>query len=233
METTPVYAVGKRSIGKLMHRLDPANIVRLYRSMPESWQGRGAEWYPRYVTLVSDYARSNGVGFDGAIGAFSILSSGASPDTNFALLGSMIAHLRHGASLDYLPAKPADTGKALSCLLCDSYGFVSGQKVESYLASLLGEEDDPCMDRHAVAIALGMQNQGDYKVTAKMYRDCQTAYRIAARELGIAPRTLQEWTWTWRKAILDDSSSIVTNPADLGDLVDLRPYGWTSKKDEA
>lgn len=228
MESTPnpVYAVGKKSIGPLMGRLSPDNIARLYHTMPHAWQRRTASWYPRYAAMVRRFADEHQVGQRGALGAFAILSSGASPETDFALMESAIRHMQYGDSLDGLPAKPLDLGKALSCLSTDDFGFVSGQKVESYLASLLGEENDPCMDRHAIAIALGMANQGDYKVTSKMYRDCQDAYRDAARQVGVTPRSLQEWTWTWRKAILDDAPGIVTNRSDLGELLDLRPYGW-------
>lgn len=226
MQTTPIYEVGKKSIGPLMDRLDAGNIVRFYQTMPPAWQGQPASWYPRYAKMVTDYAIEHGVGIDGALGAFAILSSGASPDTNFALLESMIAHLRYGASLDYLPATPAAVGKALSCLACNSTGFVSGPKVTSYLHSLQGEEWDPCIDRHAIAVALGMANQGVYKISPAMYGRIQDCYRQAAIELGRTAREVQEWTWVWRKAILDDIDGIVTDRADLGELVDLAPLGW-------
>ena len=81
--------------------------------------------------------------------------------------------------------------------------MLGGRKVRSFYRNILGIDSAVTVDRHAVAIVYGrplsdreiklLERAGAYTVIA-------SAYRAAARRLGIAPSTLQAVTWlAWRR----------------------------------
>lgn len=88
--------------------------------------------------------------------------------------------------------------KAARVLLGEPVSSVlSGDKVKAFYANLSGDESRVTIDRHALAIAFG---EG-IEVTAKRYRDAQTAFQCVAPLFNVTPAGLQALTWCfWRES---------------------------------
>lgn len=82
---------------------------------------------------------------------------------------------------------------------------VSGQKVTAFYNNIL----DPygphvTIDRHAYDIAVGMRHSDDSRpsIGKRVYEHLSSAYIQAAKNLGIAPLSLQAITWVvWRREL--------------------------------
>jgi hypothetical protein len=85
---------------------------------------------------------------------------------------------------------------------------LNGNKVKAFAANLLGDEDSVTVDVWAVRVAFGASKEfkstvGDSEpvrpenllAKAGVYAAIADAYREAARQLGVAPSTVQAVTW--------------------------------------
>lgn len=92
----------------------------------------------------------------------------------------------------------------------DPLSVLGGDKVRAFYECIVnaGQTDAICIDRHAIAIALG-RNATDKErqgLKGKRYKTYADAYRNVAAKVGLLPSELQAVTWvTWRreKGIVD------------------------------
>lgn len=72
-----------------------------------------------------------------------------------------------------------------------------------------GETDSVCLDRHALAIALGRETSKEERhvLRRKVYRGLAEVYRNLAGELRIKPSELQATTWVTWKRLKDEEVS--------------------------
>lgn len=82
---------------------------------------------------------------------------------------------------------------------------LGGRKVRAFYRNIVGELNaDVCVDRHALAIALGRDatEQELHRVcnSNKFYDELAAAYKAVAHRVGLEPSELQAITWVcWRR----------------------------------
>ena len=180
---------------------DPATmadrIAEIYSLATDAEHLDGAAWYPAAREIAELVATIGGWSTSAGAGIIAALSPQCSWDENIVRALAYANGESVGATADSVRKCDAIArGEDPSTVL-------GGRKVRSFYRNILGIDSAVTVDRHAVAIVYGrpvsdreiklLERAGAYTVIA-------SAYRAAARRLGIAPSTLQAVTWlAWRR----------------------------------
>ena len=174
------------------------NIVSVYRDADAQSLSDGACWYRQALGVASSLDADAPAR---AAGVLAALSPQTSWEHNVRLARRAYA-TRFATGHTHLFCSRAN---AILRDGCEPLSVLGGNKVRAFYA-LISDPSDPstvCVDRHAVAIALGRTlSQRERKVLerAGAYEHVADAYRAAAATLGVLPSTVQAVTWlAWRK----------------------------------
>jgi hypothetical protein len=93
-----------------------------------------------------------------------------------------------------------NTERAIAAMKSDDpLGTLNGPKTKRFAANLLGDREAVTVDVWALRVALGPTTTVDVQHAglnrSGRYAAVETAYRSAARELGVEPATAQAVTW--------------------------------------
>jgi len=180
-------------------------ILAIYDEATESEHIDGAGWYPAANDIARLVGDIGGWSADAGAGIIAALSPQCSWDENIVRALAFANGETVGAFSDALSkAERIAAGESPADVL-------GGRKVRSFYRNIVGHESAVTIDRHAVAIVFGRSlSNAETKLLGRAgtYTVIASAYRAAARRLGIAPSTLQAITWlAWRRIKnLDDRS---------------------------
>lgn len=175
-----------------------ANIVDCYRSADSRSLTEGRTWYADAAGIA---ASLDPIAPTRAAGVIAALSPQTSWAYNVRLarqayaLGQASGHTRLFCS----------RANAIIRDGCAPLSILGGPKVRAFYALIADPEDGytVCVDRHAVAVALGRTlTQRERKILerAGAYDHVADAFRKAAAELGELPHVVQAVTWcAWRR----------------------------------
>lgn len=180
---------------------DHATMVRNIAAVLDTASGEdwadGAAWYRQ----AHDVAKLAHPDVRAGAGMLAVLSPRLSWEWNVA------AALEVGAGRPVsVPCIHGNVAKALAIRDgADPLEYLRGAKVRAFHASIT-DPDDPdavCVDRHAVAIALGgtlSDRDTQRAVSGRRYDAIADAYRAVAAARGLLPSTVQAVTWcAWRR----------------------------------
>ena len=189
------------------------NILSVYYSAsPADIQG-GSDWYARAQVIAKQFSATYGLSVEVCAGVISALSPRKEWSINVRIAESIIARytatglsaLRHGGTLT---AQLRQVDKVLSLNnptandVAESFG---GPKTAAFARNIIGDLSGVCVDGHASNIAFhGMTRLGIPDATSPkgpLYGLIAAAYTNAAKQLGIAPATLQAVTWLSYKSL--------------------------------
>jgi hypothetical protein len=170
-------------------------IADVYGLATADERSEGAAWYDdaaAIAAIVGDGNVSRGAGILAA------LSPQCLWDDN------VDRALRHGAGESVVGAFNDALRKADAIAAgADPLDVLGGRKVRSFYRNIVGHTGHVTVDRHAMAIVAGRPlTVREVKVLERIgpYTYVASAYRAAARRLGVAPTELQAVTWlVWRR----------------------------------
>ncbi len=175
-----------------------ANILACHDRASESVRADGRRWYPAArdiaATLDPDAPER-------AAGVIAALSPQTSWSENVRLARRAYATGRADGHIRLFCAR----ANAIKNNGETPLSVLGGKKVRSFFTLIADPYDwyTVCVDRHAVAVALGRTlSDRERKILERVgvYDYIADAYRIAAHSLGIAPHELQAITWLeWRR----------------------------------
>lgn len=192
-------------------------ITRQFRAASPDQRAIGLGWYPearRVATVISpdDVARGAGL--------LAALSPRCQWSTNVVFAERVMSAARAG-----LPCPPVSTvdNRGTAWLIAtgtvplDALGtvshtgrVVSGHKVRSFYANIMGDTDAVTCDMWAYAVATGRwgthprtgrRMPADADMTGREYEQTAAAYRRAAAILGVTPRDCQAVCWVAARGI--------------------------------
>lgn len=177
------------------------NILAAHRAASAADRAQGLAWYELAHELAGELAaeRYSPRACAGVIAAMSPMMSWRS---NIDVARRIIT--RHAAG-ELEPASGygmrRNVAKAWRILNGeDPADVLSGPKVRSFFANIVGDPDAVTVDRWAARIARGDAADAGL-VTAREYREISTAYRCAADVAGVTPRELQAAVWTYFRRV--------------------------------
>lgn len=182
-------------------------ILTIHSQATETEQSDGATWYSAAYDIAHLVGDIGGWSPRQGAGIIAALSPQCSWDENIA---RALAYAHDGSVGSY-------SDSTLKCAAiahgADPADVLRGRKVRSFFRNILGIESAVTIDRHAVAIVYGNTLSNNDRILERpgTYTYIASCYRTAARQLGIAPSTLQATTWlAWRriKAIDYDNTEV-------------------------
>lgn len=179
------------------------NILAIYREASPAELVEGAGWYAEASDFARELSEVNDITYRQACGIIAALSPQTSWDRNVELAARFAATGECEHFSDALAKAKAIRKGA------DPADVLRGRKVRSFFANIYRPNTSGAItvDRHAVSIALGYNWHPAEKVLERMgaYTMVASAYRTAARILGIAPQQVQAITWlAWRRVKVYD-----------------------------
>jgi hypothetical protein len=191
------------------------NIAGMLSLASESDLHLGSDWYARAhrfgVQLIHAY---DGLTLGQAVGVIAALSPRNKWERNMIDAEAMIRIWSTGSD-DFSSLKVCtfntNKNKAAAILSLDAESvdteavtkILSGQKVCSFYRSIMGDDQDVCVDGHAYAIFIGerVTTTTTPKLTPKAYETIQRAYRLVAQRSfdlcghNLTPIQVQAVTW--------------------------------------
>lgn len=170
-----------------------SNILAVYNSATKDDIVAGIDWYPAARREINRIVSETGLRHATVAGIIAALSPQLRWSVNISAAESVIRGERPRAVLG------ASVAKANRILLGEHPDSVlSGPKVVSFYHNLLGDDDYVTVDTHAASAAThaALDKSG---IRRNIYIRIRMAYENAARELGMAPATVQAIVWVaWR-----------------------------------
>ena len=171
------------------------NILKVYRTAEVDHKGYA--WYAAASLLASELAREYGIQRIQACGVIAALSANKGWEENKRIARLFLAEgvVKHTATMGdkaWAILRTSDETEILEIL--------NGQKISSFFLNIWRptEETRVTIDRHAVAIAVGLVPDS-LQMTDAQYRFFEDAYRRAASKVSILPHQMQAVTWVkWR-----------------------------------
>ncbi len=179
------------------HSTMVARILGVYDAATDDEHSDGRQWYPAANAIARIVGDGLGIGTDGGAGIVAALSPQCSWDENVVRALAFADGDSVGGLADGLrKAVRIGAGEHPAAVL-------GGRKVRSFYANIIGNVNAVTVDRHAVAIVFDRPlSDREIKILERPgpYTMIASAYRAAARRLGIAPSELQAVTWlAWRR----------------------------------
>jgi hypothetical protein len=172
-------------------------IRATYDLATESEHLDGESWYPAAGEIAELVGAIGGWSARQGAGIIAALSPQCSWDENIVRAIAYANGETVGATADSVRKCDAIAAGA------DPADVLGGRKVRSFFRNIVGIESAVTIDRHAVAIVYGRPlSDREIKILerAGSYTLIASYYRAAARQLEIAPSTLQAVTWlAWRR----------------------------------
>ena len=187
-------------------------ITRAFRAATPADLAAGLGWYAEAGRVAGVIAAEHGTSVETAAGIIAALSPRCQWSTNVVFAERVAARAAAGLPCPKV-STTANRGTAwliatgtapLDALgtVAPSGRVVSGHKVRSFYANILGDTDAVTVDMWAYAVAVGawrtyrgQRVPADATMTAADYRRIADAYRRAARILGVTPRECQAAVW--------------------------------------
>lgn len=175
---------------------------------------RALAWYRTAQEWARSMADRYSLPLASVVGAVAALSPQQSWEEQLTYTPLVLEAFRQGRALPG-PGFKANKAKAWRILSGERPADVlSGAKVRAFFSCIMVATDyympheNVCIDRHAWAIAAGMEAAGlsltdkRYRETAEAYRSAAGALRLAFPELAheLTPAGVQALTWVWWRA---------------------------------
>lgn len=188
----PAYAAALRP-----YRLR-GRILAAWENSSASDRAEGIAWYQNAHALALEIGSGDAATGAGILAA---LSPRIAWPQNVAAARAVVAGGKRK-----VPALGGSVRKARRILAGEAPELVlSGPKVLSFYASILGPGPAVCIDRHAGRVALGWSMTADevavWLSRVGVYSRIAGAYRDVAHRIGMAPRDLEAVTWVWYRRV--------------------------------
>lgn len=167
------------------------NILAVWNRATDANIEAGAQWYPLNGQWVIDQAYAHGYSVD----TVAAVAAHLSPRIHWDRCKMLASNFLSGASTyGIMKARLKAAQTALDS--DEPLSTLKGNKVKAFAANLLGDEDSVTVDVWAIRIALNITaTKGEEVSKAGVYDAIADAYREAARQIGVAPSTVQATTW--------------------------------------
>lgn len=174
---------------------------------------QGLVWYKRAASLAWRLSTTYGFTFEQCAAVIAALSPNNKWERNTVDADTVCAAYRQGLSPSDIKVGTFhnNKAKAWACLeitdptrdkLADILHGKAGRKVRSFYHSIIGQNDDVCIDGHAYSIWLGrrISTSKTPAISAKAYELAARSYVLAAEGTSYTPAQVQAITWTtWRR----------------------------------
>jgi hypothetical protein len=191
------------------------NILSIWDQAQLFDKANGFNWYPSAYQTAERIALEGKVSTEQAAGIIAALSPQMEWNKNVELAETSIKRKRFGGhyTSSVNKAKAIFRGVRPESVLKSPDGHDKTFHFYQCIVSK-GEMDSVCLDRHALAIALGRETTKEerHALRRKVYRDLAEIYRNLAGELGIKPSELQAVSWvTWKRLKEEETSFDIQN----------------------
>lgn len=155
----------------------------------------GTRWYDDGETIVNELAARANITREHVAAVMAHLS----PRTRWArtITGTYSLILTGAVSEGHITKNVERATAAMKS--DDPLGTLHGPKTKRFAANLLGDREAVTVDVWALRVALGPTTDVDVQKInlgrSGRYADVESAYRAAAREIGVDPATAQAVTW--------------------------------------
>lgn len=178
------------------------NIIAIYQQATADELQGGLDWYEDANNFCKAQARIFGLSLEVVAGIVSSLSPGTDWERNKAdAVQVMKGNTQHKCGTYGQNVEKARRICA-EATVDNVAGFFPADKTFNFYHNIINPAlaDYVTVDRHALSVALGAVRD-DKSITKVEYRELATAYRKAAKKLGILPAQCQAVTWVvWRNA---------------------------------
>lgn len=163
-------------------------IVSVYRQASGAIRAQGRRWYPDAERFARTVARDTGMTRATVCGIIAALS----PRLQWSKNREYAA--RHASGYD-VPGLTLSRERAGAIREgATPLSVLGGPKTRAFYRNMMGDTRPVAVDCHA-ACAANWTADKDTAPTDKQYRTIADAYRIAARECGETPRSMQAIVW--------------------------------------
>lgn len=163
-------------------------ILGVWSQATDSDLESGASWYGEAAELAATLAAKSGVSVEHAASVISHLSPRTTWARNVMGATELLLHGRQGPGI-----MSAGYGRAVKALESDNpLETFGGPKTRAFAANISGDTEAVTVDVWACRVA-GISDKLLGRVG--VYDAVAEAYRLAARSVGVTPRTMQATTW--------------------------------------
>lgn len=162
-------------------------IMSAYRQASGAIRAQGRSWYPDAERFARSVSAETGASRATVIGIIAALS----PRIQWSKNKSFAARHVGGEDVPVLPLSAERAGAIRSG--ATPLSVLGGPKTRAFYRNIMGATDPVTVDCHTMAVA-NWTTDADAP-THKQYRQIADAYRIAARECGETPRSMQAIVW--------------------------------------
>lgn len=148
----------------------------------------GTAWYPYARLQCQVLATEFGLELEPVVYATAALSPLLKWERNIQATRALLTGRKPGAVFK------SNVDKARRCLAGD-LGALSGQKVQSFAANIMGDHNRVTVDTWAWRIWAGVRD-GARTLTPVLYATIEHDYKVAADAAGLTPAAFQAVTWT-------------------------------------
>jgi hypothetical protein len=151
----------------------------------------GARWYGDGERLIDELSAAHGVSRETVAAVVAHLSPRTTWQRNCEGARALLAT---GEAPGCLSANVERARRAIAS--ADPLGTLNGPKTARFARNLLGDREAVTVDVWAVRVALGERDDAEQVLgRVGVYGAIEEAYRVAARNAGVDPTTIQATTW--------------------------------------
>jgi hypothetical protein len=176
-----------------------SNILRIYHAATEEEKNSGLSWYLEAREYSKELSEKYSIRFEVAAAVLAALSPLNYWNRNKVDAENTIKFHRGLGGYPRSTTPKRNIEKALKILKTGKIlKYLSGDKVTRFFENIINPNSNRVtVDRHAIAIALN--DRSIKSIPARYYGDFETAYKQAAKIVGLRPNRLQAVTWVvWR-----------------------------------
>lgn len=162
------------------------NILKVYRDSSREDREGGMKWYATARGLCEDVAETYRIQLDVVAAIVAVLSPRLPWEKNMEAAVDVIEGRQ--------PSCLRTNADKARIILANREPRVSGPKVSSFFANIMGDSQAVTVDTWAARVALGDWTWKG-SVGEKLYREIADAYRAAADKVGLPPSQVQAVTW--------------------------------------
>lgn len=182
-------------------------LLAYWHTASDAQRAEGLNWYPSALAQCGALAKRYGISAQAVAGVVAALSPGLRWEVNIDHAEQAISAWRNGASVDRPSSWPVvgvygrnNVRKALAILAgadpLELFSERTSPKVRSFFLSILGDQTQVCIDRHAIAAWRGASLNGATPIRKSELTAARADYRLVADIVRVAPRDLQAVVWT-------------------------------------